>query len=91
MSDTTIFVGLDVHKKTIAVALAPLWPGAACSYYGTYEARWAAINALKELCPDLSENLIQPIVSVIIVIAARDHGDWFNNGVDGSLRDDRVK
>ena len=34
MTDTTIFVGLDVHEETIAVAMAPASPGAAFSYYG---------------------------------------------------------
>lgn len=35
MATPTLFVGLDVHKRTIAVATAPDQPGASCTYYGT--------------------------------------------------------
>ena len=35
MADPTLFVGLDVHKRTIAVAVAPDTPGSSCTYYGT--------------------------------------------------------
>jgi len=51
MSDTTIFVGLDVHKQTIAVAIAPSSPGAACTYYGTIA---NTPDALRKFCKKLS-------------------------------------
>jgi hypothetical protein len=35
MADHTLFVGLDVHKRTIAVATAPDTAGKSCTYYGT--------------------------------------------------------
>ena len=35
MDETITFVGLDVSKKTIAVALAPGDPRSAVSYYGS--------------------------------------------------------
>ena len=51
MADTTIFVGLDVHKETIAVAMAPASPGAAFSYYGAIA---NTTEALRKLCKKLS-------------------------------------
>ncbi|MDH3663876.1 MAG: IS110 family transposase [Alphaproteobacteria bacterium] len=51
MTDTTIFVGLDVHKETIAVAMAPASPGAAFSYYGAIA---NTTEALRKLCKKLS-------------------------------------
>ena len=35
MTDLTLFVGLDVHKKTISVALVEGAAGAAVRFYGT--------------------------------------------------------
>jgi hypothetical protein len=35
MADHALFVGLDVHKRTIAVAMAPDTAGRSCTYYGT--------------------------------------------------------
>jgi transposase len=35
MTDVTLFVGLDVHKKTIAVALVDGTAGADVRFYGT--------------------------------------------------------
>lgn len=43
MSDTTMFVGLDVHKKTIAVATVE---GADVRFYGTIENTPVAIRSL---------------------------------------------
>jgi len=35
MTDLTLFVGLDVHKKTISVAMVEGAAGAAVRFYGT--------------------------------------------------------
>jgi hypothetical protein len=35
MADHTLFVGLDVHTRTIAVATAPDVAGTSCTFYGT--------------------------------------------------------
>ena len=35
MGDNTLFVGMDVHKKTISVALVEAAPGAEVRFYGT--------------------------------------------------------
>ncbi len=35
MTDFTLFVGLDVHKKTISVAMVEAAAGAAVRFYGT--------------------------------------------------------
>ena len=35
MTDLTLFVGLDVHKKTISVALVDATAGAEVRFYGT--------------------------------------------------------
>jgi transposase len=45
-SNTTLFVGLDVHKVTIAVALAPEGRGAEVRAYGTIGTRQADIDRL---------------------------------------------
>jgi len=46
MSDTTIFVGLDVHKKTIAVATVEGRASAGVRFYGTIENTPVAIRSL---------------------------------------------
>jgi transposase len=51
MSDATIFVGLDVHKRTIAVATIRAAVGASCSYYGDIANTQVA---LRLLCKRLS-------------------------------------
>jgi hypothetical protein len=35
MTDLTLFVGLDVHKKTISVAVVEAAAGAVVRFYGT--------------------------------------------------------
>ncbi len=35
MTDLTLFVGLDVHKKTISVAMVEAVAGAVVRFYGT--------------------------------------------------------
>lgn len=45
MTDNTLFVGLDVHKKTIAVALIEASAGAEVRFYGTKTG-----NALARTC-----------------------------------------
>ena len=35
MADLTLFVGLDVHKKTISVAMVEAAAGAEVRFYGT--------------------------------------------------------
>lgn len=51
MADHTLFVGLDVHKRTIAVATAADTPGASCTYYGTIT---NTPDALRRLCKKLA-------------------------------------
>ena len=51
MEETITFVGLDVSKKTIAVALAPGDPRSAVSYYGSIP---YSREALRRLCKKLS-------------------------------------
>ena len=47
MTDTSIFVGLDVHRETIALAMAPASPGVAFSCYGVIA---NTTEALRKLC-----------------------------------------
>ena len=35
MTDLTLFIGLDVHKKTISVAMVEATTGAEVRFYGT--------------------------------------------------------
>jgi len=51
MADHTLFVGLDVHKRTIAVATAPDTAGTPCVYYGTIA---NTPDALRRLCKKLA-------------------------------------
>lgn len=51
MADHTLFVGLDVHKRTIAVATAPGKAGASCSYHGTIA---NTPDALRRQCKKLA-------------------------------------
>ena len=46
MTDTTLFVGLDVHKKTIAVALVDGTASAEVRFYGTIENTLDAVRTL---------------------------------------------
>jgi transposase len=53
MTDITLFVGLDVHKKTIAVALVDGAAGAAVRFFGTIA---NTPDTLRSLCKKLSNN-----------------------------------
>ena len=53
MADIPLFVGLDVHKKTIAVALADGTAGAAVRFYGTIA---NTPDAVRTLGKKLSKN-----------------------------------
>ena len=59
--------------------------------YGDHEARWAAIDTLQAAHPEMSPEDVQKVVAVTIVNAYRDHTEWMNDGINGPLRDDRVK
>ncbi len=50
MADDILFVGLDVHKKTIAVATLLERPGESCRYYGSIP---HTPDALHRLCKKL--------------------------------------
>jgi transposase len=50
--ENTPFVGLDVHKKTISVALVEDAAGAAVRFYGTIE---NTPDAIRNLCKKLSK------------------------------------
>jgi transposase len=53
MTDLTLFVGLDVHKKTIAVAMVEGTAGANVRFYGTIA---NTPDALRTLCKKLSND-----------------------------------
>jgi transposase len=53
MTDLTLFVGLDVHKKTISVALVDAMAGAEVRFYGTIANE---PDALRSLCRRLSKD-----------------------------------
>ena len=55
MSDTTIFVGLDVPKQTIAVAVAPSSPSAACIYHGAFALPMSPRENARPQSPGLQE------------------------------------
>src|SRR6056297_3103452 len=52
MMDTTLFVGLDVHKKTISVAMVEAAAGAQVRFYGTIA---NTPDAVRVLCKKLSK------------------------------------
>lgn len=52
MAENTLFVGLDVHKKTISVAVVEDAAGAALRFYGTIE---NTPDAIRNLCKKLSK------------------------------------
>jgi len=52
MTENTLFVGLDVHKKTIAVAIGESTSGAKVGFYGTIE---NTPEALRALCRKLAK------------------------------------
>jgi hypothetical protein len=51
MTDLTLFIGLDVHKKTISVAVVEESAGAAVRFYGTLA---NTPDTLRTLCRKLS-------------------------------------
>ena len=53
MTDLTLFVGLDVHKKTISVALVDAAASATVRFYGTIA---NTPDALRGLCKKLSKD-----------------------------------
>ena len=53
MTDLTLFVGLDVHKKTISVALVDAMAGAEVRFYGTIANE---PDTLRSLCRRLSKD-----------------------------------
>ena len=53
MTDLTLFIGLDVHKKTISVAIVEGSAGAAVRFYGTIA---NTPDSLRTLCRKLSRS-----------------------------------
>ena len=53
MTDLTLFVGLDVHKKTISVALVDAAASATVRFYGTIA---NTPDTLRGLCKKLSKD-----------------------------------
>src|ERR1700694_2838131 len=53
MTDLTLFVGLDVHKKTISVALVEAAAGAVVRFYGTIA---NTPDSVRTLCRKLSKD-----------------------------------
>ena len=53
MTDLTLFVGLDVHKKTISVAVVEAAAGAAVRFYGTIA---NTPETVRTLCKKLSRD-----------------------------------
>jgi hypothetical protein len=53
MTENTLFVGLDVHKKTVAVAIGESTSGAEVRFYGTIE---NTPEALRGLCRKLAKS-----------------------------------
>ena len=53
MTDLTLFIGLDVHKKTISVATVEGSAGAAVRFYGTVA---NTPDSLRTLCRKLSRD-----------------------------------
>ena len=50
MTDLTLFVGLDVHKKTISVALIDAAASATVRFYGTIANTPDALRGLARTC-----------------------------------------
>ena len=80
MTELTLFIGLDVHKKTISVATAEGSAGAAVQFYGTLA---NTPDSLRTLCRKLSRDgqqlhfcyeagasPLQPILAAIEPMAA---------------------
>jgi len=57
MTELTIFVGLDVHKKTISVALVQAAPGAGVRFYRMIA---NTPDSVRTLCRKLSRDGQQP-------------------------------
>ena len=53
MTDLTLFVGLDVHKKTISVAMVEATAGAEVRFYGTIA---NTPDAIRGLCKKLTKD-----------------------------------
>jgi hypothetical protein len=53
MTDLTLFVGLDVHKKTISVAMVEATAGAEVRFYGTIS---NTPDAIRGLCKKLTSS-----------------------------------
>src|ERR1700692_2361794 len=53
MTDLTLFVGLDVHKKTISVAVVEAAAGAVVRFYGTIA---NTPDSVRTLCRKLSKD-----------------------------------
>ena len=53
MADLTLFIGLDVHKKTISVAIVEASGGAPVRFYGTIA---NTPDSLRTLCRKLSRS-----------------------------------
>ena len=56
MTDITLFVGLDVHKKTISVAMVEGSAGAEVRFYGTIA---NTLETLRVLSRKLSRDRVQ--------------------------------
>ena len=55
---STLFVGMDVHKETIAVAYVAPEPGAEVPYFGTIGTRQCDIDTLIRKRPSKAQHLI---------------------------------
>src|SRR6195256_4097442 len=53
MTDLTLFIGMDVHKKTISVALVEAAAGSAVRFYGTIA---NTLEMVRSLCRKLSKD-----------------------------------
>src|SRR5437879_13042357 len=55
---STLFVGMDVHKETIAVAYVAQEPGAEVTYFGTIGTRQCDIDTLIRKMQSKAQHLI---------------------------------